>query len=533
MDGYTKKQLISKLSKENNKSPSYYNKWKREKLIKKLSRSSRIVCNKLIGGCGVVNWDGKGKKPPFWDNNYETMEECKIKCHSILDIIPDVLKNNNFHDNEMARLNRVAKNIKNSSSYSNTYVISNINPKEYSKIRKLVIETTDDYILYIKNFNLFENVTDLLIGKKVDGNIIDTTMTPVRLLSFKLESDNFNKPIILKSPLRKFKFCNFIMESPNNITFDLPTSLRTLFIDSFLYDKPIKHKYLEKLVFRFGNKFNQTITQDNLPNLKIFFIGWECSWNQPIDNLPRELIHLHLGGNGDFNRPVKNIPETLKTMYLIGEFDHNVNKHNLPKNLETLCLGLNFDKPLDDLPDRLQNLLLYCESGKVIENLPTDLNFLFLHFEPDHSSKLPTNLPNLFLGRSAFGTPKYVRLPPNLETLTFECNLSFREDEYTEVDLYNIPKSLKVLNMGTSYPSSAFSNTDFPNLSSVTCVKFEGMDNDYMNKFYMELLISGVSVTYHKHCREYIDNVQSSMGIVNPLFEHGSLDEYYVKLNID
>jgi len=29
---------------------------------------SRIICNKLIGQCGNVEWDGKGKKPPFWND---------------------------------------------------------------------------------------------------------------------------------------------------------------------------------------------------------------------------------------------------------------------------------------------------------------------------------------------------------------------------------------------------------------------------------------------------------------------------------
>ena len=192
----------------------------------------------------------------------------------------------------------------------------------------------------------------MLIDEKVDGNQIDTTLTPPKLTTLLLYSDNYNKPVVLREPLKKFKIKNNDSHR-SNITFNLPKTLNHLSID-VRYNLPLKHEYLETLIFAFGSNFNQPITKDNLPNLKTFYTGWESDFNLPIHNLPRKISFLHIGGNNDYNEYLKDLPNTLTTIYLQGAFNKHLNR--LPDNLHTLSLGPEFDNSLhkDDLPSNLK-----------------------------------------------------------------------------------------------------------------------------------------------------------------------------------
>jgi hypothetical protein len=67
----------------------------------------------------------------------------------------------------------------------------------------------------------------------------------------------------------------------------------------------------------------------------------ECSiFNQPVDNLPKNLTHLTFGY--EFNQPVDNLPKTLTHLSFGSCFNQSLNK--LPENLIFLKLGLNFQQ---------------------------------------------------------------------------------------------------------------------------------------------------------------------------------------------
>ena len=452
MEELTKNQLIEQLVIKSGKPAVYFKKWNKKDLYKVLHKTeteTRIICNKLIGHCGITTWDGKGKKPDFWDSGrHETMDQCRTNCRSFMDIgTKQAYKH--LPDKERNYLNTLVKHrTKRAFVYSKKYVLSNIDRKSYNNIEKLIIQTTDEYNLYRRHINEFFNVKKMLIDEKVDGNQIDTTLTPPKLTTLLLYSDNYNKPVVLREPLKKFKIKNNDSHQ-SNITFNLPKTLNHLSID-VTYNLPLKHEYLETLIFAFGSNFNQPITKDNLPNLKTFYTGWESDFNLPIHNLPRKISFLHIGGNNNYNEYLKDLPNTLTTIYLQGDFNKHLNR--LPDNLHTLSLGPEFDNSLhkDDLPSKLENLILdnnQCD----LNGLPSNLKFLSIdNLTEPLTDNLPSNLKHLSL-QIFWNLENYImKLPTNLERLTLMHPLTSTYDAYFDgfIDTTILPSNLRILDLG-------------------------------------------------------------------------------------
>lgn len=453
MNEYTKKQLVDLLSKKTGHDKRCYYKWSKTDIFKKLNlkgrKETKIICNKIMGSCDRVEWDGKGDKPPFWDYpSYNTLEECKRDCNYAMSTINKKVESL-LRDKEISHINRLQKDLKYDSLYMEKNNLTDIKPVHYNRITKLEINTTDEYKMYLSNVSNFTNLNQLIINEHVNGDAIITTATPPKLKHFSILSKNFNKPITLNRPIRYFKISNFHRFESNLSFDDLPDTLRILHIDHWKYNQPIKHDFLKVLIFDFGSRFNHTITNDNFPNLRSLQIECESAFNHPIDNLPKKLESLYIGRNGDFNQPINNIPKTVSEMHILGSFNHPVNRSNLPNSLDVLSLGHHFNHPVDDLPP-LKSLILFNSYLKhPIVNLPGNLELLYI-FESATIRDLPENLKHLMLGVwFTHKDGKIVNLPEKLTKLTFEC--SFKYDDRIvdyELDVKILPENLEVLNLG-------------------------------------------------------------------------------------
>lgn len=521
----SKKQIIEQLVIKTGKPYGYFSKWNKKSLIKLLNKTPtqiRIICNKLVGQCGKVKWDGKGVKPPFWDNNYNTFDDCKERCRPITDISGNIRKF--LPDKSISYLRRAAKIQHNKGLvYHDSYLISNINPKSYRFIQKLVIDSNHGYKLYQQHFNEFVNVIQLKIGKNVDGNIINTMMTPPKLKMFILMSSNYNKPVKLQPPIQTFFIRNDLdRDTECKISFNLPITLTSLEIDVPTFNKPIIHPKLKKLILQYGQLFNKPITNKILPNLRIFYVGWECAWNMPIDNLPRKLAFFHIGGDSNFNQPLENLPKSLSVLYLSGEFNHDVNKHNLPSGVHTLLLGHSFNKSLDNLPNSIKNLmLLNNDLVHPLNSLPNSLEFLYV-FSHAIIKDLPNNLDHLMLG-FWFTTPDnpgvIVNLPKNLKKLTYECPEEFIKLGRTQVNIIPnniLPEKLEILNLATNM-ISIDDLSRLTRLKQVTViVRKDGQNRDFIRKMKMVLDNSGVNMLIFKDCKESGRFLEKSRTMVDP-----------------
>eukprot|EP01112_Ceratiomyxa_fruticulosa_P020507 TRINITY_DN699_c0_g1_i3.p1 TRINITY_DN699_c0_g1~~TRINITY_DN699_c0_g1_i3.p1 ORF type:complete len:462 (-),score=70.84 TRINITY_DN699_c0_g1_i3:216-1601(-) len=168
---------------------------------------------------------------------------------------------------------------------------------------------------------------------------------------------------------------------------------------------------------KFIHPFNESV--DSLPEqiTHIDFIMDEDDsiiFNQPINNLPSNLVSLSLGD--EFNQPIDNLPSSLAHLTIGHSFNHPVNC--LPKNLVSLDIGGAFDQSIDELPPNLVKLHLGMRFSHPINSLPQNLSEFSMYsmFAPDFPEIDFTRFPPKLTTFEFPRVYKYplTRLPPNL-----------------------------------------------------------------------------------------------------------------------
>jgi len=146
------------------------------------------------------------------------------------------------------------------------------------------------------------------------------------------------------------------------------------------FNSPVTSELIERIgnpeFLYFGKSFNQPL--DDLPeNIVSICLVESIDFDHPLDNLPQKLNYLNIGGYY-FNRPIDFLPPDLKDLYLPENFNQPLN--NLPRSLEYLNCGVFFNQPLNNLPEGLKKLRLCGLRYKYdLLNLPDSLEKLEIY----------------------------------------------------------------------------------------------------------------------------------------------------------
>lgn len=106
-------------------------------------------------------------------------------------------------------------------------------------------------------------------------------------------------------------------------------------------------------------------------------------FDQPIDNLPKNLKTLHFQDNSDFNKPLDNLPSGLKKIHFESNSVFDQPLDNLPNGITHLILGNGFNQPLDNLPESLVHLEFGYDSyfRYRLDNIPNSLKLIIIDKE--------------------------------------------------------------------------------------------------------------------------------------------------------
>ena len=217
--------------------------------------------------------------------------------------------------------------------------------------------------------NLPIGITHLTFGENFYQSV-DNLPIGITHLTF---GQNFNKQVDnLPNSIIHLTFGEYFNQSIDN----LPKSIRHLTL---------------------GDYFNQLV--DNLPN-SITHLTFGKHFNQSVDNLPTNLKKLILG-NGfiydltcasnlqhigtyhhayicDFNNPVDNLPKQLEEFSLRynGCYQHSID--NLPDSVKIIELGY-YLQPIKKLPLNLEKIYIrekYISNFSYLKDLKSDIQFL-------------------------------------------------------------------------------------------------------------------------------------------------------------
>lgn len=155
-----------------------------------------------------------------------------------------------------------------------------------------------------------------------------------------------------------------------------------------------------------GDDFNKSIDCLNNVDIKTIIFSKFSEFNQPIDNLPYNLINLTMGWC--FNQKINNSQNTFSRAK--NKFINKKNKSWLIKScyLPNSLKSLNFFKDLsvfnqeiDILPSNLENLVLSSYFNLSVNNLPNNLKYLSLgsNFNLSKINNLPLKLKYLDIYR--------------------------------------------------------------------------------------------------------------------------------------
>ncbi len=114
---------------------------------------------------------------------------------------------------------------------------------------------------------------------------------------------------------------------PRSIPEKYPEMLKDIIFGQF-FDQPVDNlpKNLKILHFQDSSDFNKPL--DNLPHgLKKIHFESNSVFNQPLDNLPESLVHLEFGQGSIFNYRLDNIPNSLKLIILDKEYIYENLEH--------------------------------------------------------------------------------------------------------------------------------------------------------------------------------------------------------------
>ena len=78
------------------------------------------------------------------------------------------------------------------------------------------------------------------------------------------------------------------------------------------------------------------------------------AFDQPVDNLPPNLLELHFYGNR-FNHPLDNLPDTLIDIKLNDFFNYSM--ENFPPNIQKITCHPDYK----NVPERFKNRIVYDE----------------------------------------------------------------------------------------------------------------------------------------------------------------------------
>jgi len=189
------------------------------------------------------------------------------------------------------------------------------------------------------------------------------------------------------------------------------------------------------------------------PNLKKLYLGYY--YNQLLHYLPETLEYLSIGHR--YSLDLLYLPKSIRILELHSNYIKNINL-DLP-NLTILALKyitgdiiyeniMNIYNQLYKVQNTLRELYL---PYNFIDNLKTIENFTILealsYKSTNNINQFPRNLKTLEL---LYYNHPLTNLPDTLETLIL--------DVYCNQDLNNLPKNLKVLNMGGNIDCNLFVN---------------------------------------------------------------------------
>ena len=150
------------------------------------------------------------------------------------------------------------------------------------------------------------------------------------------------------------------------------------------------------IIFEEDNK-NQDFSQfnrlvDNLPkNLIHLTLGG--AFNQSVDELPTSLTHLTFGYY--FNKSVDNLPKNLTHLTFESDAQFNKSVDKLPKNLTHLTFGKWFNQSVNKLPTSLTHLTFgYC-FGKSVHILPKSIIELGFYSHHKIKNDIPESVENI------------------------------------------------------------------------------------------------------------------------------------------
>ena len=140
----------------------------------------------------------------------------------------------------------------------------------------------------------------------------------------------------------------------------------------------------------FGYCFYQSV--DKLPD-SLTHLSFGCYFNKSADNLPKNLTHLTFESDAQFNQSVDKLPKKLTHLTFGKWFDQSVNK--LPKNLTHLTFGKWFNQSVNKLPTSLTHLTFgYC-FGKSVHILPKSIIELGFYSHHKIKNDIPESVENI------------------------------------------------------------------------------------------------------------------------------------------
>ena len=220
------------------------------------------------------------------------------------------------------------------------------------------------------------------------------------------------------------------------------------FIDNIIFVKPHFNDNIQFLNLDDEIVSLKFTNHDQLENIKESIKGNKykaynylpySKFNQPVDNLPPNILNLTFGNS--FNKNVDNLPHSIINLTFGHEFNKSVD--NLPPLMQNLTFGWNFNCTIDNLPSSLLNLTFGYEFNQLIDNLPNSIisiNFceiiLFFHQSKKIFDKQLNCLPNSIYE---------IKLPHNYDQEIIKIPLNLKKISCSSS--YNYIDKLKINNI--------------------------------------------------------------------------------------
>ena len=291
------------------------------------------------------------------------------------------------------------------------------NPILFQQMHKIFARTFD-----ADASRIYFGLSKKLLEKKLTGARI-LTITPDNIDDLKFNG-NFS--------IKKVKFISLMDGIPT-----LPT-LPTL---------PFGIEKVE-----FTQTFNSPI-ESIIPSTltTLTYVSFGALFNQDISSLPESVRHIRMCERSNFNQEVDNLPPNLLTLHLGYYFDQSIDK--ITPSIKSLRFGSRFTQSIDNLPPNLTSLTLISSFPHDLTNLPSTLKYLSLSFYQGNLNDLPLGLKYLKLHDCG----PISKFPPNLLRLKLvnpepyvPRYFNYAEEEPVErvIRLAPLPQSLRRLSLG-------------------------------------------------------------------------------------